>query len=209
LVLCAHCAGSGLRDLLVVLRQATCRKNSREWTYRPDVVTEVYADEASWPAASPLQRRIVMTYEQAESALQRGQPISRTHSKSIAASIRACSWRGRNVVKAPHHRRRSRLGHHWLETCCLNRSDRDFRRKMQKLCWRLQIERRYTKRKLYNVCKPGVWRTATTVLARLQFYLASRALMNFKKPRSRGMGQRARSFPRSLIPNSHSTAEIW
>jgi len=48
----------------VRLPRVTCLKSVRSKTYRPTVVTEIYADDGQMVASFALQRRILMTFEQ-------------------------------------------------------------------------------------------------------------------------------------------------
>src|SRR5256885_10652519 len=62
LVLCAIALGAGC-GLLFVYASDLPEIRALE-TYRPDVVTEVYADDGQLAGSFALQRRILMTYEQ-------------------------------------------------------------------------------------------------------------------------------------------------
>src|SRR2546421_6517008 len=62
LVLCAMTLGAGC-GLLFVYASDLPEIRALE-TYRPDVVTEVYADDGQLAGSFALQRRILMTYEQ-------------------------------------------------------------------------------------------------------------------------------------------------
>src|SRR4030088_3571642 len=67
LILCAVALGAGC-GLLFVYASDLPEIRALE-TYRPDVVTEVYADDGQLAGSLALQRRILMTYEQCPKVL--------------------------------------------------------------------------------------------------------------------------------------------
>src|SRR2546421_6354913 len=67
LILCAVALGAGC-GLLFVYASDLPEIRALE-TYRPDVVTEVYADDGQLAGSFALQRRILMTYEQCPKVL--------------------------------------------------------------------------------------------------------------------------------------------
>src|SRR5260370_6521925 len=67
LILCAVALGAGC-GLLFVYASDLPEIRALE-TYRPDVVTEVYADDCQLAGSFTLHRRILMTYEQCPNVL--------------------------------------------------------------------------------------------------------------------------------------------
>jgi penicillin-binding protein 1A len=123
-------------------------------TYRPNVVTEVYADDGQLVGSFALQRRILMTYEQCPRILFNAvTSIEDQHFEEhwgidfprIAGAL------VRNIV----HRRitagASTITMQLAGNLFLDRSDRTFRRKIQEMLLALQIERRYTKPQIFTM----------------------------------------------------------
>src|SRR6266404_70846 len=123
-------------------------------TYRPDVVTEVYADDGQLAGSFALQRRILMTYEQCPKILYSAViAIEDQHfeqhwgidfPRMFSAAIR-------NVVKRRITGGASTISMQLAGNLFLDRSDRSFRRKMQEILLALQIERRYTKPQIFTM----------------------------------------------------------
>src|SRR5205809_7794799 len=76
LILCAVALGAGC-GLLFVYAGDLPEIRALE-TYRPDVVTEVYADDGQLAGSFALQRRILMTYEQCPGLWTTPSPPSKT-----------------------------------------------------------------------------------------------------------------------------------
>ena len=121
-------------------------------TYRPNVVTEIYADDGQLVGSFALQRRILMTYEQCPKILYNAvTSIEDQHFEEHWGidfpRIAGAAWR--NVL---HHRitaGASTISMQLAGNLFLDRSDRSFRRKMQEMLLALQIERRYTKPQIF------------------------------------------------------------
>src|SRR6266852_872504 len=120
LLLCSIALGAGC-GLLFVYASDLPEIRALE-TYRPDVVTEVYADDGQLAGSFALQRRILMTYEQCPKILYTAVTAgASTITMQLAGNL------------------------------FLDRSDRSFRRKMQEILLALQIERRYTKPQIFTM----------------------------------------------------------
>jgi len=123
-------------------------------TYRPNVVTEVYADDGQLVGSFALQRRILMTYEQCPKVLFNAvTSIEDQHFEEHWGIDfpRIAGAMVRNIV----HRRitagASTISMQLAGNLFLDRSDRTFRRKIQEMLLALQIERRYTKPQIFTM----------------------------------------------------------
>jgi penicillin-binding protein 1A len=123
-------------------------------TYRPNVVTEVYADDGQLVGSFALQRRILMTYEQCPKVLFNAvTSIEDQHFEEHWGIDfpRIAGAMIRNVI----HRRitagASTITMQLAGNLFLDRSDRTFRRKIQEMLLALQIERRYTKPQIFTM----------------------------------------------------------
>jgi penicillin-binding protein 1A len=123
-------------------------------TYRPNVVTEVYADDGQLVGSFALQRRILMTYEQCPRVLFNAvTSIEDQHFEEHWGIDfpRIAGAMVRNIV----HRRitagASTITMQLAGNLFLDRSDRTFRRKIQEMLLALQIERRYTKPQIFTM----------------------------------------------------------
>ncbi len=121
-------------------------------TYRPNVVTEVYADDGQLVGSFALQRRILMTYEQCPKILFNAvTSIEDQHFEEHWGIDfpRIAGATARNII----HRRitagASTITMQLAGNLFLDRSDRTFRRKIQEMLLALQIERRYTKPQIF------------------------------------------------------------
>jgi penicillin-binding protein 1A len=148
-------------------------------TYRPTVVTEIYADDGQLVGSFALQRRILMTYEQCPKVLYNAvTAIEDQHYEEHWGidfpRIAGAAWR--NVL---HHRitgGASTISMQLAGNLFLDRSDRSFRRKMQEMLLALQIERRYTKPQIFAMYANQVY------LAHGNYGFAAAAEFYFGKP---------------------------
>src|SRR5246500_2505903 len=148
-------------------------------TYRPNVVTEIYADDGQLVGSFALQRRILMTYEQCPKVLYNAvTSIEDQHFEEHWGidfpRIAGAAWR--NVL---HHRitaGASTISMQLAGNLFLDRSDRSFRRKMQEMLLALQIERRYTKPQIFAMYANQVY------LAHGNYGFAAAAEFYFGKP---------------------------
>ncbi len=148
-------------------------------TYRPNVVTEIYADDGQLVGSFALQRRILMTYEQCPKVLYNAvTSIEDQHFEEHWGidfpRIAGAAWR--NVL---HHRitaGASTITMQLAGNLFLDRSDRSFRRKMQEMLLALQIERRYTKPQIFAMYANQVY------LAHGNYGFAAASEFYFGKP---------------------------
>jgi penicillin-binding protein 1A len=123
-------------------------------TYRPDVVTEIYADDGQLVGSFALQRRILMTYEQCPKVLYNAVlAIEDQHFEDHWGIDfpRIAGAAYRNIVKRRKAEGASTISMQLAGNLFLDRSDRSFRRKMQEILLALQIERRYTKPQIFTM----------------------------------------------------------
>jgi len=123
-------------------------------TYRPDVVTEIYADDGQLVGSFALQRRILMTYEQCPKVLYNAvlgieDQHFEDHWGIDFPRIAGAAYR--NILKRRKAEGASTITMQLAGNLFLDRSDRSFRRKMQEILLALQIERRYTKPQIFTM----------------------------------------------------------
>jgi penicillin-binding protein 1A len=177
LLLCAIALGAAC-GLLFVYASDLPEIRALE-TYRPTVVTEIYADDGQLVGSFALQRRILMTYEQCPRVLYNAvTAIEDQHYEEHWGidfpRIAGAAWR--NVL---HHRitgGASTISMQLAGNLFLDRSDRSFRRKMQEMLLALQIERRYTKPQIFAMYANQVY------LAHGNYGFAAAAEFYFAKP---------------------------
>src|ERR1700675_4034197 len=123
-------------------------------TYRPTVVTEVYADDGQLVGSFALQRRILMTYEQCPKVLYNGvTAIEDQHFEEHWGidfpRIAGAAWR--KILHGGKAQGASTISMQLAGNLFLDRSEISFRRKMQEILLALQIERRYTKPQIFTM----------------------------------------------------------
>ncbi len=177
LILCAVALGAG-SGLLFVYASDLPEIRALE-TYRPDVVTEVYADDGQLAGSFALQRRILMTYEQCPKVLYTAVTAIEDQHFEEHWGIdfpRMFSAAVRNLVKRRITGGASTITMQLAGNLFLDRSDRSFRRKMQEILLALQIERRYTKQQIFTMYENQVY------LAHGNYGFAAAAQFYFGKP---------------------------
>src|SRR6266852_3181599 len=148
-------------------------------TYRPTVVTEIYADDGQMVASFALQRRILMTYEQCPKILYNAvASIEDQHFEDHWGIDfpRIAGAAYRNLLKGRKAEGASTITMQLAGNLFLDRSDRSFRRKMQEMLLALQIERRYTKQQIFTMYSNQVY------LAHGNYGFAAAAQFYFGKP---------------------------
>src|SRR5215472_16456541 len=152
LVFCSILFGTGC-GLLFVYASDLPEIRALE-TYRPDVVTEIYADDGQLVGGFALQRRILMTYEQCPKVLYNAvTSIEDQHfedhwgidfPRMFTAALRHLT-KGRKAGGA------STITMQLAGNLFLDRSDISFGRKAEETLLALQIERRYSKPQIFTM----------------------------------------------------------
>src|ERR1700739_2037108 len=148
-------------------------------TYRPNVVTESYADDGQLVGSFALQRRILMTYEQCPKVLYNAVTSIEDQHFEEHWGIDFPRIAGAAYRNIAHHRitgGASTISMQLAGNLFLDRSDRSFRRKMQEMLLALQIERRYTKPQIFTMYANQVY------LAHGNYGFAAAAEFYFGKP---------------------------
>jgi len=152
LLLCSIVLGAGC-GLLFVYASDLPEIRALE-TYRPTVVTEIYADDGQLVGSFALQRRILMTYEQCPRVLYNAVTAIEDQHFEDHWGIdfpRVAGAAYRNILKHRRAEGASTISMQLAGNLFLDRSDRSFRRKMQEMLLALQIERAYTKPQIFTM----------------------------------------------------------
>jgi penicillin-binding protein 1A len=122
--------------------------------YRPNVVTELYADDGQEIGNFALQRRILLSWEQIPPVLK--DAITSTEDQHFfehwgvdLPRVVEAAWR--NAVRRRIQEGASTLTMQLAGGLFLDRSDRSFRRKIQETLLAIQIERSYTKQQIFTM----------------------------------------------------------
>ncbi len=122
--------------------------------YRPDTVTELYADDGQSIGTFALQRRILLTYEQIPKVLK--DAIISTEDQHFEehwgvdfTRVLGAAWR--DVMRRRIAEGASTITMQLAGGLFLDRSNRSFRRKTQEALLALQIERHYTKQQILTM----------------------------------------------------------
>ena len=177
LLLCSIALGAGV-GLLFVYASDLPEIHALE-TYRPNVVTEIYADDGQLVGSFALQRRVLMTYEQCPRVLYNAvKAIEDQHFEEHWGIDfpRVAGATYRNILKGRRAEGASTISMQLAGNLFLDRSDRSFRRKMQEMLLALQIERRYTKPQIFTMYANQVY------LAHGNYGFAAAAQFYFGKP---------------------------
>jgi penicillin-binding protein 1A len=152
LILCSIAFGAAI-GLLFVYTSDLPEIHALE-DYRPDIVTELYADDGQSIGTFSLQRRILLTYSQIPKILR--QAIITTEDQHFEEHwgvdfprVLEAAWKD-----IRHHQIRegaSTLTMQLAGGLFLNRSDRSFRRKIEETILAIQIERHYTKDQIFTM----------------------------------------------------------
>ena len=119
--------------------------------YKPDTVTELYADDGQLIGSFALQRRILVSYEQIPATLREALIATEdqhfeTHWGVDVPRVVKAAWS--NAIHGHITSGASTLTMQLAGTLFLNRADRSYRRKIQEALLAIQIERYYTKRQI-------------------------------------------------------------
>jgi penicillin-binding protein 1A len=152
LVLCSIAVGCAA-GLLFVYNSDLPQIQELE-NYRPDVVTELYADDGTSIGTFALQRRILLTYDQIPQVLK--DAIISTEDRHFMEHwgvdfprVAEAAWT--NMVHRRIVQGASTITMQLAGGLFLNRSDRSFRRKTEEAMLAIQIERHYTKQQIFTM----------------------------------------------------------
>jgi penicillin-binding protein 1A len=177
LLLCAITLGAAT-GLLFVYESDLPEIRALE-TYRPNVVTEIYADDGQLVGSFALQRRILMTWEQTPRVLYNAVcAIEDQHFEDHwgVDFPRVAGAAYRNIIKRRRAEGASTITMQLAGNLFLDRSERSFRRKAQEILLSLQIERRYTKPQIFAMYANQVY------LAHGNYGFAAASQFYFGKP---------------------------
>ncbi len=177
LLLCAITLGAAT-GLLFVYESDLPEIRALE-TYRPNVVTEIYADDGQLVGSFALQRRILMTWEQTPKVLYNAVcAIEDQHFEDHwgVDFPRVAGAAYRNIIKHRRAEGASTITMQLAGNLFLDRSERSFRRKAQEILLSLQIERRYTKPQIFAMYANQVY------LAHGNYGFAAASQFYFGKP---------------------------
>jgi penicillin-binding protein 1A len=177
LLLCSIALGAAM-GLLFVYESDLPEIRQLE-TYRPNVVTEIYADDGQLVGSFALQRRILMTWEQIPKVLYNAvTAIEDQHFEDHwgVDFPRVAGAAYRNILKHRKAEGASTITMQLAGNLFLDRSERSFRRKAQEMLLALQIERRYTKPQIFTMYANQVY------LAHGNYGFAAAAQFYFGKP---------------------------
>ena len=153
MLLLASIAVGALAGLLFVYSSDLPQIRALE-DFRPDIVTELYADDGQIVGSFALQRRILLTYEQIPPVLR--DAILTTEDQHFEehwgvdfTRVAGAAWR--NFLAHRVAEGASTLTMQLAGTLFLDRSDRTMRRKIQETLLALQIERHYTKQQIFTM----------------------------------------------------------
>src|SRR5216684_3503959 len=121
--------------------------------YRPDVVTELYADDGQLVGSFALQRRILITYDQVPQVLKDAILVTEDqhfeeHWGVDFPRVAQAAWR--NIVQRRKAEGASTLTMQLARVLFLS-PDKSFRRKVQETLLAIQIERHYTKEQIFTM----------------------------------------------------------
>jgi penicillin-binding protein 1A len=122
--------------------------------YRPNVVTELYADDGQVIGSFALQRRILLTYDQIPRVLKDAILVTEDqhfedHWGIDLPRVVQAAWRNLSQFRIAEGA--STLTMQLAGTLFLDRTDRSPRRKIQEALLAIQIERHYTKQQIFTL----------------------------------------------------------
>jgi penicillin-binding protein 1A len=151
LILVLFSAGVGALGGLIFVYSSDLPKVRELEDYRPDVMTEIYADDGTAIGSFALEHRVIVTYNQIPSVLRNAViAIEDRHFEShvgvdILGIIRAA---GKDVLKWRKSQGASTLTQQLSKMLFLT-PDKSFRRKIQEALLAIQIERYFTKSQIF------------------------------------------------------------
>ncbi len=177
LIVCAVAIGAGA-GLLFVYSSDLPEVRALE-DFRPNVVTELYADDGQQIGTFALQRRVLLTYDQIPAGLKNAVITTEDqhffeHWGIDLPRVLQATWR--NTVRMRKVEGASTLTMQLAGTLFLDRTDRTFRRKIQEMLLAVQIERHYSKQQIFTLYANQIY------LAHGNYGFAAAAQYYFGKP---------------------------
>lgn len=177
LLLCSILLGGGLGVLFVY--QSDLPEVRALEDFRPNVVTELYADDGQVIGTFALQRRILLTYDQfpqmlRDAVLATEDQHFEEHWGIDLPRVLQAAWR--NVSRGKITEGASTLTMQLGGGLFLDRTDRSPRRKIQEALLALQIERHYTKQQIFAMYANQIY------MAHGQYGFEAAAQFYFGKP---------------------------
>jgi len=212
LILCAVALGAGC-GLLFVYASDLPEIRALE-TYRPDVVTEVYADDGQLAGSFALQRRILMTYEQCPKILYNAVTAIEDQHFEEHWGIdfpRMASAAFHNLVKRRITGGASTITMQLAGNLFLTAATAASAAKCRKFCWRCRSSGATPSRKFHDVRKSSVPSTRELRFRGCRAIYFGKPVTDLKLQEAALLAGmvKARNFHRSRIRNSRSTAAIW
>ena len=149
LLLCSIALGAAI-GLLFVYQSDLPEIHALE-DYRPNVVTELYADDGQPIGSFALQRRILLTYEQIPKVLRDAILVTEDQHFEEHWGVdfpRVIEAAARNILERRKAEGASTLTMQLARVLFLT-SEKSFRRKIQETMLAIQIERHYTKQQIF------------------------------------------------------------
>jgi len=177
LILCAIATGAAA-GLLFVYSSDLPEVRALE-DFRPNVVTELYADDGQQIGSFALQRRMLLTYDQIPAVLRDAVIVTEDqhffeHWGIDLPRVLQAAWR--NAIRLRKAEGASTLTMQLAGTLFLDRTDRSFRRKIQEMLLAMQIERHYSKQQIFTLYANQIY------LAHGNYGFAAAAQFYFGKP---------------------------
>jgi penicillin-binding protein 1A len=177
LILCAAAIGAGAGLIFVYSIDLPEVRALEE--FRPNVVTELYADDGQQIGSFALQRRVLLTYDQIPAVLRDAVIVTEDqhffdHWGIDLPRVLQAAWR--NAIHLRTVEGASTLTMQLAGTLFLDRTDRSPRRKIQEMLLAMQIERHYSKQQIFTMYANQIY------LAHGNYGFAAASQFYFSKP---------------------------
>jgi penicillin-binding protein 1A len=177
LILCAVGGGAGAGFLFVYWSDLPEVRALEE--FRPNVVTELYADDGHQIGSFALQRRVLLTYDQIPAMLKDAVIVTEDqhffeHWGIDLPRVLQAAWRNASRMRTVEGA--STLTMQIAGTLFLDRTDRSPRRKIQEMLLAMQVERHYSKQQIFTLYANQIY------LAHGNYGFAAASQFYFSKP---------------------------
>lgn len=177
LILCAIGGGAGAGFLFVYWSDLPEVRALED--FRPNVVTELYADDGQQIGSFALQRRVLLTYDQFPAVLR--DAVIATEDQHFfehwgidLPRVLQAAWRNFRHMRTVEGA--STLTMQIAGTLFLDRADRSPRRKIQEMLLAMQVERHYSKQQIFTLYANQIY------LAHGNYGFAAASQFYFSKP---------------------------